>query len=226
MIYALADRGVRLLRERDGAEFRNPEWSRKNREAGRPFIEHQIEIINFQVALEHAARQRNDIRLVFAEELLAAMPRPSSGRDPFALRARLSDRGVVRDTAVVPDLAFGFELSDGNRRNFMVEIDRGTMPVTRSDPEQTSIARKMRVYLAAHAAGQHQRQFGWRNFRVLIVTTDEARMRTMIRALVQLRVPRSTGALLFLLTTFDALTAASPLAPAWWDGTGRRVAMI
>jgi DNA-binding Lrp family transcriptional regulator len=40
MIYALADLGVRLLREWDGAEFRNPEWSRKNREAGRPFIEH------------------------------------------------------------------------------------------------------------------------------------------------------------------------------------------
>jgi len=38
MIYALADRGVRLLKEWDGAEFRNPEWSRKNREAGRPFI--------------------------------------------------------------------------------------------------------------------------------------------------------------------------------------------
>src|SRR5207253_8153497 len=31
-IYALADRGVRLLKEEDGVEFRNTEWSRKNRE--------------------------------------------------------------------------------------------------------------------------------------------------------------------------------------------------
>src|ERR671932_1935645 len=44
MIYALADRGARLLRDWDGAEFRNPEWSRKNREAGRPFKEHKIAI--------------------------------------------------------------------------------------------------------------------------------------------------------------------------------------
>src|SRR5579864_6076644 len=43
LIYALADRGVRLLTERDGVSFGNLEWSRKNREAGRPFIEHQIE---------------------------------------------------------------------------------------------------------------------------------------------------------------------------------------
>ena len=41
MVYALADRGARLLIQRDGVEFANVEWSRKNRKAGRPFIEHQ-----------------------------------------------------------------------------------------------------------------------------------------------------------------------------------------
>src|SRR5258708_30701241 len=66
-IYALADRGVRLLREEDGVEFRNPQWSRKNREAGRPFIEHQIEIVNFQVALQRALAQRSDVRLIPGE---------------------------------------------------------------------------------------------------------------------------------------------------------------
>src|SRR5436853_6746503 len=60
-IYALADLGVRLLREEDGVEFRNTEWSRKNRLAGRPFIEHQIEIVNFQIALQHAIRERAGI---------------------------------------------------------------------------------------------------------------------------------------------------------------------
>src|SRR5947207_300865 len=71
-IYALADRGVRLLREEDGVEFRNPEWSRKNHEAGRPFIEHQIEIVDFQVALQRAVVQRSDLRLIPAEELSTA----------------------------------------------------------------------------------------------------------------------------------------------------------
>src|SRR5260221_2079160 len=52
--YALADRGARLLRERDGIQVANPEVSRKNREAGRSFIEHQIEIVNFQVDLHRA----------------------------------------------------------------------------------------------------------------------------------------------------------------------------
>jgi len=54
--YALADKGVRLLRERDGIRVANPAVSGKNHEARRPFIEHQIEIVNFQVALHRAVR--------------------------------------------------------------------------------------------------------------------------------------------------------------------------
>src|ERR1700693_3437804 len=82
MIYALGDRGGRLLREWDGADFRNAEWSRKNREAGRPFIEHQIEIVDFQVALRRAVRERGDVRLVPTEEMITAS-RKLAARNPF-----------------------------------------------------------------------------------------------------------------------------------------------
>src|SRR5881397_188053 len=51
MVYALADRGARLLGER-GAAIGNAECSRKNREAGRPFVEHQLETVDFQVSIE------------------------------------------------------------------------------------------------------------------------------------------------------------------------------
>src|SRR5438270_10276023 len=110
-IYALADRGARLLRDEDGVEFRNLEWSRKNREAGRPFIEHQIEIVDFQVALQRAVAQRSDLRLITAEELnttASRQPKPT-GRAPFALRARLAHRGKPREIGVGPDLVFGLE---------------------------------------------------------------------------------------------------------------------
>src|SRR5207237_3397775 len=105
-IYALADRGVRLLREEDGVEFRNTEWSRKNREVGRPFIEHQIEIVNFQVELQRAVRKRSDVRLIPAEDINIAVSRlPMPGRrDPFALRTKLSHRGKVPEIGVVPAL--------------------------------------------------------------------------------------------------------------------------
>jgi hypothetical protein len=221
-VYALADRGARLLREHDDVEWHGG-WSRKNREAGRPFIEHQIAIVDFRVALQRAVAQRRDIRLIDGDELNAAatlrrhMP---ARRSPFGLSARLSRRGIVREISVVPDLVFGLELPGGTRRNFVVEIDRGTMPVRRSNPTQTSIESKMRVYLAAHAAKQHERLFGWKNFRVLVVTTDSRRVCTMTDTLRSLRVPRSSGVALFLFATFGELHATTPLAHDWVNGAG------
>jgi hypothetical protein len=61
MVYALADQGARLLIDRYGIEFANVEWSRKNKKAGSPFIEHQLEIVDFQVALDRGTRDREGI---------------------------------------------------------------------------------------------------------------------------------------------------------------------
>ena len=225
MIYALADGGARLLREWDGIDIRSPEWSRKNREATRPFIEHQIEIVDFEVGVQRAVRERGGVMLISAEDIIADAPRPLPTRNPFSLQAKLSDHGVVRETAIVPDIVFGLQLANGIRRNFMVEIDRGTMPVRRSDPEQTSIERKMRVYLSAHAAKQHQREFGWTNFRVLFVTTNQERIETMIDASRQSQARRhGVGASLFWFSTFSEIKeVADLLALEWRDGNRRAV---
>jgi hypothetical protein len=171
--------------ERDGIEFANVEWSRKNRKAGRPFIEHQLEIVDFFVGLQCAPRARADVQLIHPGELVAAFPdRRVAARNPFTLRVKLSHWGVTREVGIVPDFAFGLTLQDGSRRHFTVEIDRGTMPVVRSDTfRQTSFEEKMRAYLTAHAAKQHERQFGWKTFRVLTVTTDHHRVESMMEAL-------------------------------------------
>jgi len=222
-VYALADRGARLLIECDGIEFANVEWSRKNRLAGRPFIEHQLEIMDFYVGLECATRARTDVQLIHPDEMVATFPdQRSAARNPFTLRATLSHRGVMHEIGLVPDLVFGLRLADGSRRHFMVEIDRGTMPVVRADIfRQTSFEEKMRGYLTAHAAKQHERQFGWNTFRVLTITTDERRMGTMMEALRSLRVPHSLGAPLFFFATRDQLRGGDPLAHVWKDGNGR-----
>jgi hypothetical protein len=229
MLYALADHGARLLRQTDGLPFRNMEWSRKNGELHRPFIEHQIEIVNFQVGLQRAVAQRSDVRLIPPEDMNSAASRRQmpTRRSPFSFRSKLPHRGRLLDIGVVPDLVFGLQFLAGPRWNYAVEIDRGTMPVRRSDPEQTSIARKMRVYLAAHAAKQHQREFGWKNFRTLFVTTDRRRIETMIDAAQQLPGRGGHGSSLFWFASFaDIAQAADPLSATWCDGTGRAARLI
>jgi hypothetical protein len=139
MVYALGDKGARLLSERDGVSFVTLEWSRKNREAGRPFIEHQLEIMDFYVGVQMAAAARSDLTVIHPDELVAAFPdQVFSATNPFALQTRINHHGVMLNVGIVPDLVFGLRFTDGSRRCFMVEIDRGTMPIARSNLMQTS----------------------------------------------------------------------------------------
>jgi protein involved in plasmid replication-relaxation len=226
MVYALANRGARLLIDRYGIEFANVDWSRKNHKAGRSFIEHQLEIVDFQVGLDRATRDRDDIRVMHADEIIASMPdQPRVRRNPFALRVKLMHKGIGREVGVVPDFVFALQFLVGAKHSFMVEIDRGTMPVVRSDFEQTSFAKKMRAYLTAHAAKQHEQRFGWKTFRVLTVTTDEYRKRSMIDALRSLRVAHSPGASLFLFATREQLRSGNPVTQTWQDGNGHDVSL-
>jgi hypothetical protein len=64
------------------------------------------------------------------------------------------------------------------------------MPITRSDKSQTNFARKMRGYLSAYAAREHERQFAWKAFRVLTVTTDRKRLGSILNAVCSLSLPQ------------------------------------
>jgi hypothetical protein len=186
-----------------------------------------LETIDFYVALQRAASSRRDIRVIHPDEIIAAFPNGKiSGHHPFAMRVTLTDKGIARSIAVVPDLAFGLQFADNTRHFYMVEIDRGTMPIVRSDFRQTSFARKMRAYLTAHAGKRHERQFGWKNFRVLTITTDRYRKHSMMDALRELRVPHSPGGQLFLFSTRDELYRSDPLTHGWSDGTSREVRLM
>jgi hypothetical protein len=227
IVYALARDGARLLADLSLAPPSKRDWSRANRDAGRPFIEHQLMIIDFYVGLTRGCRARTDVQLITSDELMVAMPEATrTARNPLMMRAAIVRDGRRLTVAVVPDLIFGLRYPDGSRRCFCVEIDRGTMPVTRRNASLTSNARKMEAYLAAHAAGIHEKQFGWKTFRVLTVTTDQERVESMTDAARRLSVPGSLGAALFLFATRDQLREAEPLHHRWTDGTGREVSVM
>jgi hypothetical protein len=222
MVYALADLGEQLLAHRDQAQSRNGEWSRRNIEAGRPFIDHQLEVTDFYVSLQRATADRTDVRLIHPAELVASFPEHTrNARNPLSMRVTLSHGHNEYEIGIVPDFAVGIRFTDGSRKCFLVEIDRGTMPILRSDLRQTSFARKMHAYLTAYAEKQHESRFGWKAFRVLTVTTDDQRMRSMQEAVRDLSVPNAPGPALFFFATRSALISSDPLALPWQDGNGR-----
>ena len=108
----------------------------------------------------------------------------------------------------------------------MVEIDRGTMPIVRGNVLQTSFDRKMRAYLSAHAARQHEQHFGWKTFRVLTVTTDATRIQSMRQALADIHVRHSPGPSLFFFAIRNQLHVGDPLLHIWTSGEGRSVSLL
>jgi hypothetical protein len=162
------------------------------------------------------------VRLIHSDELIAAFSEQTRRmRNSLALWVNVMHNGNAHDISLIPDLVLGLKFPDGSRRCFMVEIDRGTMPVSRSDFRQTSVERKDDAYFAAYASGQHEQQFGWKNFRVLTVTTDEQRIRSMQRGLRKLHIQNSPGTSPFFFASRSALNMSDPLAHTWHDGNGR-----
>ena len=102
-------------------------------------------------------------------------------------------RGGEVGASVIPDDLFALVFDDGTASYFLVEIDRGQMPVRRGERSREEVIagkRRTRTYymakLATYYHGWRQRrhveQFGVEQLRVLTVTTSEKRIETMLDA--------------------------------------------
>ena len=120
---------------------------------------------------------------------------------------------------MIPDNAFAIYLPDGRRRPFFVECDRGTMPVTQANVDQTSMLRKFLGYEAVRQQGLHTSRFVWQKFRVLIVTTGTDRIETMQAALAS--TPTLKSSPLFLFASHASVAEADILAHPWVDASGK-----
>ena len=105
------------------------------------------------------------------------MPKPArKQREPFTWRVRLKNGD---QTGVRPDRFFALERCDGtgldHRTLYVLEADRGTMPVERKHLDQSSLLRKILAYDATVRQNIHREFLRFNNLRVLIVTTAESR---------------------------------------------------
>ena len=140
------------------------------------------------------------------------------------LRSKIHHNDSIHELAVTPDYVFAVGYPDRRFRAFLVECDRGTMPVERGNLFQTSLKRKILTYTAARHRGEHTRQYGWKAFRVLIITTNAQRFQTIL-ATIRRCVPEHERGL-FLVADQSALATTDILAHAWRDARGQTHMLI
>ena len=225
MVYALGNRGADALAEHDHLGRAHVDWTWKNREVGRLFIEHSLLIADVMVAVHVSLQQRPDIKLIEPEEIIANAPAATRAmRNPFYFKARVRHDGAYHDLAVIPDRVFGLDYTTERKRSyFFLEADRGTMPVVRSTLTQTSIYRKLLTYVAGGAPDNaFGRQLGIGNFRSLFITSGEQRVACMIDALKL--ATGGAGSRQLMFSSEDALAdEGGAIGCEWMTGRGERV---
>ncbi len=228
IIYALGNRGSKLLAELDGTTPVKTNWTDKNRTVKRPHIQHTLRIGDIEDAFDRLPVHIPTTKILSAKQILATVP-SATARDPkpwlWQARIRTAD-GDLRLAKAIPDAVLGLDLTDKRKRfYFFCECDRATMPVIRTRTHSSSIVRKLEAYLTGFHTGLHQTRYAINNLRFLIITTTQKRIATMLDALQQIAGDKDHQ--MFLFADWQQVSdAPHVLAISWRDGQGNLVSLL
>lgn len=167
--------------------------------ANRQFL-HALMICEALASIELAAREHANLRFIAWPEILARAPEAvRTFTTPFRLP-------VPSGGYLVPDGVFGIEYRDNATKTFRffaLEADRGTMPIARTNPKQTSCLGKLAAYGDIIARQVHKTHWGIPNLLVLTLTTSAARCSEMVAKL-------GVGSPAFLFKAVDERTLSKP----------------
>ncbi len=234
LFYSLALAGARILAELDGASLRDYNWTTKAKARTAKTIVHALHVADTMAAFAKSIHARG-FRLTDHQELLPEFPAATRngprGSSPFALRVDIGQPGLERRSlTVVPDRLFSVQTN--KRFHFALEQDEGTMPVRRwrnrgkqlLSFDDTSIARKLLTYDAAWQQDLHLTRWGFRQFRVLFVTTNRRRIEEMLDAVEF--ITGGKGTRFFAFTDLATLLAGDPLEAIWMNGKRETTSLL
>ena len=147
LIYELDDKGEQVLRQQGLSQSDSPLLQKGRTGACRQFA-HELMICDCIASIELGVRQDTALRFISWQEIIAKAPEETrSLHNPFELPVSISHafsnaKDVQRaDIKIVPDALFGLEYTANGQKSyrfFVLEADRGQMPVARSKsaPEQ------------------------------------------------------------------------------------------
>jgi hypothetical protein len=212
LVYELDVRGEQVLRDQGLPVYSSPLLTKGRMGVARQFA-HQLMICDCLASIELGVRQNTALRFISWQEILAKAPEQTCSKDnPFAIPITISytrpGSSVVHgaDVKAVPDGLFGLEYArDGQKlyRFFALEADRNTMPVKRSNLEQSSYLRKVLAYRQIITQDIHRSHLGLPNLLVLTVTINEHHMKNIMAAVKE--VAKEGKSSLFLFKTMSSL---------------------
>lgn len=137
-------------------------------------------------------------------------------------RIRFVFDGESAQYGLMPDAGFSLQSDAGSESFFLLESDRGTMPVCRRDPIQSSFRKKVLAYKATRQMGILWKRYQIPGFRVLVVADSAKRLASIRRATAACFQRVDTT--MFLFSTASEV-AVDPFG-SWISCAGRKVSLI
>lgn len=235
-VYAIGKRGAQLLEETHQIPARSLYWNGKN-DSGSLHIRHTLSIADLLVALQSQCAMDPTVSFYNYAALFPTFPQETQDRSnpkKVVVENKVREPPQPGDIYIherltlltaIPDSIFRLTLSDGTDKNFFYEADRGTEPVHRNDLSQSSIRKKMLVYLTMQKTRLYQSRYNFNNLRVLFVTNSPERVAHLI--LLNKELTGGKGSNLFLFTDEGALRGfGDVLEMRWTTGKGELVRLL
>jgi hypothetical protein len=150
VIHALGQRGAQLLEDAklyEGIAYLN--WKRKNEEVTPLFLDHALAVSEFMAVLEKASEEKQGISL---------FQRVANDRAKLRTEVKTSRESFN----IEPDAWFILQRQDGQKKFFILEVDRST-----ADPSR--YLERLERYFKWLKSGQFERAYHFKTFRLLTV---------------------------------------------------------
>ena len=160
-------------------------WLLRGRMGAHRQFAHSLMICDILASVELGIRETDNLRFIGWQEILARAPEATKRlQNPFSIPVNIahtaaSGKTHSAKTAIIPDALFGIEYTTAGKKTyrwFAVEADRRTMPVFRTNLQETSFLKKILSYRDIRQNELYKSHFGISNLMVLTVTTNETHM--------------------------------------------------
>lgn len=223
LVYGLGREGARVLEESGLVPVEGLNWRWKNQKVKRPFLLHTLDLAEVVLQLEAEVSTSP----LLSSELIDTFSSGSTEGPSWSVS--VTGYGEPRrELTIVPDAVVRLE-NDGEQSLYFVELDRGTMPVTSSNTDRSSIRRKLIAYHESWKQKTHVEVFGNVGARTLFVTPSPARSENMRAAAARVfdeqGSPRRRGRHI-LFSTLDNVKSAGVVGADWLTPQGREIRLF
>lgn len=196
IVYTIAPKGLSLLKgyQNTGDLSENLTYGKRTQ----LFLEHELALVKFRLAAENSCDERG-IEILFWKS--TPQLRILQKGKLIVEKIKCLDGTIL---PLLPDAFFGIRTQKG-KSFFFVEMDMGTESLKR-------IAAKFKAYVNYLRNGQFQNRWGYKAFRVLVITTSQKRIDNMIQFA---KAHKSFSLLFWFATQEQAECSESIFAHSW-----------